>query len=45
MIAIVDNGISIFLSTFVCVKDNVNLIVLIQVTKLSRFMPLKAPVY
>ena len=45
MIAIVDNGISIFLSTCVCVKDKVNLIVLIQVAKLSRFIPMKAPAY
>ena len=45
MIALVDNGISMFSSTFVCVKDKINLIVLIQVAKLSRFMPIKAPVY
>ena len=41
MIALVDNGISMFFSTFVCIKDKVNLIVLIQVAKLSRFIPKK----
>ena len=45
MIALVDNGISMFFSTFVCIKDKVNLIVFIQVAKLSRFIPTKEPVY
>ena len=45
MKAFVDNDISMFYSTFVCVKGKVNLFVLIQVAKLSRFIPIKAPAY